>query len=1670
MKKLLIFPLLLLLIVAFSSSIRAGMGGYGYYKYEPSIRISDVKGGYSSGGFVSIASTDEPAINIGSYDTEGQAELSLYEADENALFDYLTHDKDNNQIQKNFDLSKFKLVTTISQYIKKGYDSNSRVTLPLSDQGIWLLRTKLGTKVDQSFIARSNVGVIAKEGKGELIFWGQNFKTGRSITEGTVTTYNLENGKKAIAEGKIGTNGIGLTPFSADIDIAFVKSGNDIALVPLNLKYMNSGYKYTSFQPKVYTRKYFVFTDRPLYKPGDTIYFKAVLREDDDARYSIPQGLATIKIYKDYDEKNLVYEKNVQITSDGTVYGEYKLNNDAATGYYNLKVILPKLKSYSDYEIWESNSTSFQVQFFRKPEYYIDVNAPQTEAISKDQLSVTILGKYFSGQPITSGNIKYTIRSADFYEYEYLSDRPYSLSDEYRYGYWYSDAKASEGFVNFNTQGIASLAVPTSISDGKSKVFTVEATFDNGSGNPSFDRKNILIFAGEFSIFRKDYTGSSSKVDQPLNIPIVLVPNRNTNISNIPILVKVHRENWVKYIDPNQKYPQYKKEEEDLQGLTASTNSAGEAQINFTPKKEGSYKFTLESKDQKGNLITKTFYSWVYEEGVPYYSTNQDTSVTITSDKSKYLPSDTMSFNVASELPDRDVLVAIERGRVERYKVVSLKGKSQTVEMPIEATDIPNIYAFAYTFSNSYLEVDSKDLTISSDSKKMVVNITPDQKVYGPSDTVKLNITTTDVAGNPISSDLAVWAVDKALFELVDQKPENIFDLFWSHRYHDARLAHSLEGINVQSGAEGGGCFAPETQILMGDGTKKEIKQVVPGDKILTRENNKLIKAKVNNVKSATTSGLLIINQTLKTTPDHIVKVDNSWKEAGSIQIGDYMENSGGDPIEVKSIEYIKGVYTVYNLEIDKYHTFIAENYLVHNQKGGDAREVFKDTAYWNPSVRTDSSGRAQVTFKLPDNLTTWVASALGASQNTSAGQVTTDIQVSQSVIVRPILPNILREDDQVVLSALVQNFTESPQNFDVSLIYDGGKVDEATKSSILVNQNETKQLYWSVLAGKENENASVVVSATSKESVKNSDAIKVNLPVRPFGFYEKKAEVGDGPKDFQVKSSQDSNLDKSSLTLSLSSTLLGTLPTAMSYLVNYPYGCVEQTISRFVPAVIAKANKDLYAQSLDGKDVDAMIKKGLERLSLLQHGDGGWTWWYQGSSNTFITAYVFENLILAQNAGVTVDEVMFNRAKTFLENSTYYDPNKKLTVDYSGNDLIFKTYALSYLKSPKYQSILTGLDRLDSDVVAMAVMANMRNGYEDPGSNGLNILTSRAKTQGDSLYWSKGSKYNFGSDDASTALAIKALLQAGNRDMAIKAVRYLMRSRIHDYWSNTYATSHVVSALTEFAKTGSETSPNYSYKVLLDGKEISKGEMNSNSIKSVDIKINAKDIKPLGSSISITKDGEGQIYETLIANEFHTNRNTPALSKGLNIKREYVSEKGEEYTPSVGDLVDVNLTIGGLSAEESYAVIEDVLPAGLVPVNQNFNNEQGNVTYEWSYDITDREITENGTVLTLYRIAPGERKVSYKARVVSEGKFVIPPATISLMYSPEIYGRSNSEMLTTTKKPEIVPGKAIKKTLEKQSPSSKIASIGATLTVLATLVVLIALVRKKLAERKIQK
>ena len=1073
-------------------------------------------------------------------------------------------------------------------------------------------------------------------------------------------------------------------------------------------------------------------------------------------------------------------------------------------------------------------------------------------------------------------------------------------------------------------------------------------------------------------------------------IPIIVKPYNDISVSNIELLGSIKLTYW----EDRGPTSGYHRVERVNKAFTLRTDKNGETVIPFNPERSGSYDFSLEGKDRRGNVIQRKFSLWVYDRSEYTYFGEPNTgayNLDIKADKETYLPSEIAKLTITSDYADREVLLTLERDRVRRYFVVPLVGFSAEFPLIFSPTDLPNVFASVAGFAPTGFVNSSEKLSIITDEKNLQVDLSYDKEKYAPGEIVRLTVKTTDHEGYPFPADVTVWIVDKAIYELMSERRKAIFDFFWHERVNGTTFAHSLEGIRSFSVAEKG-CFVKGTPVLVPGGSKP-IEDIKVGDTILTRkdaDSDDLAEAMVTQTFTHIVDGYLIINGSLRVTPEHRMWVNSEWKDAGDIQVGDALLGSSGGKVIVTSLEWQKGQFEVHNLAVKDYHSYFAGNVWVHNQKGGDdPRTIFKDIAYWNPHVRTNAEGIAVVSFILPDNLTTWVVNAVGATRNTTVGENLEEFIVTKPVIVRPILPNYVRTGDAIEFSSLVYNYTPATSDFAAMCSLS----DKSAEKNLTIASNNFDQfLLPSFTFETADEGATVSCKARSL-AVNESDEIKLPFPIRKFGFLEPRTMVGQGNKEYALVLNPDSDPVLSNVTVSLTPSIFGTLPHAMKYLIQYPYGCVEQTTSRFVPAVIAKENKKLFAEFLKAKELDAMIDKGIEGLIDLKGSKGGWGWWDENDINPFITTYVAEYLLRAKKLGHDVPKSVFDDVQTWAEQRS---GEQNITKE----ERIAVLYTLTLLGSEKGKTQITNFEGLTPDIHALAILVNVANGNLNTRTNGAEALLAKGEVRGETIRWRAGRGDFFGSEDASTALALRALVSARDLQTAERIAQYFSQSRSERYWSNTFATAQVLEALTAFAKAISLDTKAVSYQVLLNGNEVNKGTIDD-PLASVDIKLDPKKFVQ-ESMISIKVDGEGPLYSTVLVDEYRTDRNLRAANKGLEVFREY---RGD-FVP--GGTIEVFITVSGSAEDNAYLVIEDHLPSGLIPVNTRLENErETGEQYGGDYYESGLDFKDDGAVFGYQWWRGGALTASYKARVVSRGEFTAPPAVASLMYSPQISGRS---------------------------------------------------------------
>lgn len=682
-------------------------------------------------------------------------------------------------------------------------------------------------------------------------------------------------------------------------------------------------------------------------------------------------------------------------------------------------------------------------------------------------------------------------------------------------------------------------------------------------------------------------------------------------------------------------------------------------------------------------------------------------------------------------------------------------------------------------------------------------------------------------------------------------------------------------------------------------------------------------------------------------------------------------------------------------------------------------RKAFPDTAYWNPNVRTGADGHAKVEFNFPDALTTWRTTIRGMTDDSKGGSVVTRVLVRKNLIVRLAAPRFFRQGDETVLRVIAHNYLDSAK--DVTFALDMQGVDLISGQTQKVNIPAKGESYvdWRVRA-KATGNAVFTAKALTNEE---SDAVEMTLPVLPFGVKQRAAGAGvvfsgNGENQWEYSYPAGANAGSRGLTITVAPSIAGTVFDALDYLVSYPWGCTEQTMSSFLPdVVVSRAMNQLHVKPhVDRKTLDDMVKVGLERLYSYQHDDGGWGWWQDDASRVFMTAYVVSGLGQAKSAGYPIEEERIHKGRRWLNDALAKHP------DMIPDLRVYVLYALANSGG----AAKDGLDlawgtrsKLSDEGLALLGLA-LDAGGDSRAHEAASLLEQKAKVTEADAHWEGAYdsmlEYWGDTSDETTAFALKLLVKQDKASGLLpKAARWLGEHRNGNYWYTTKQTAMVVEGLTDYLLLSGELGNESDVEVLVNGTSVGKKHFGAANRFEPPwrIKVDAAQAGG-GGQVTIRKTGNGITYWSVENAWYAADKKLYQQGKvALNIARDYylLAKKQDKPTDPitydlaplsgpvhVGDIVAVRLALSG--TQWKYMMAEDPIPAGT-----EFLANTGLYTLNhkpdwWAAWFTRKEFHDDRAAF-FNTDFNGRREYVYLLKVVNPGKFAISPAATAPMYEP---------------------------------------------------------------------
>jgi uncharacterized protein YfaS (alpha-2-macroglobulin family) len=695
-------------------------------------------------------------------------------------------------------------------------------------------------------------------------------------------------------------------------------------------------------------------------------------------------------------------------------------------------------------------------------------------------------------------------------------------------------------------------------------------------------------------------------------------------------------------------------------------------------------------------------------------------------------------------------------------------------------------------------------------------------------------------------------------------------------------------------------------------------------------------------------------------------------------------------------------------------------------------RKNFKDTAFWQPDVITGADGRATVKVRLPDNLTTWRATARGITADTKVGATKYKVVARKDVIVRLETPRFVTQGDTVTLSGIVHNYLNSDKATQISIAVEGAQLLSPSKKTVTIGKQGEHRIDWQVSAPNVGQIKLLAKALTNTES----DAVELPLEVVPRGLHQVKSETWtsadeSADRTFTLDLPQNADARARKLRIEFAPSVAGTLFGALDYLTTYPYGCTEQTMSSFLPnVVVTQALKQVKSTSVRGSnDLEKKVRRGRDRLYAFQHDDGGWGWWANDQSDPFMTAYVIDGLTLAKQAGYEIDDGRLARGREKLGQMLATGKTEAgASIDLETR--AFMIYALEETGGVDGQyldALFAERDKLQPYGRALLALT-LRQRKDDGRAREVGTEIERSATDdGLNVHWESRRKemldFAEWNDTEATALSLKALARIKPESVLLPRVaRWLVSNRRNSYyWNSTKDTAFAIFGLIDYLKASRELSPDYDLEVYLNGETVLAQRV-SPAAASQTFVISRKANEISGANqVRVVKRGRGMLYFSASL-DYHTGEDDVAArgSSELNLTREYlrlrVVEDGyklkwalEPLTGEIhsGDLLVVKLRLNGTPAR--HVMIEDPIPAGAEQIE---NAGSLNLDYTsgigWSHWYSSREFRDNRTVFFLDYF-DGDATFQYAMRVQVPGEFRIAPARVELMYQPATQSNTTS-------------------------------------------------------------
>ena len=1463
-----------------------------------------------------------------------------------------------------------------------------------------------------SIVQVTNLGITVKDSPQNTLVFVTRLDNGSAVEGANVSIISVDN--KVFWRGRTGSDGVALAPQTPLRDpdnwwkFAFIVTAEKDGDVAYTGSDWNEGISPWEFGTGVNLREATpmlrgsVFTDRGVYRLGEEVHFKAILRQNTPTGVRLfPAGTPVVLTIRDSQNRK-VDERTVKLTAWSSADWTMALPQDGALGYYSLRAMLesdrPKPPTaearrrdvepseeqdeYVHYE--KSVHGSFLVAAYKRPDFRVDVSLKGDTVIAGDPLNGVVTARYLFGPAMIGRPVTWSFSKTPAYGV------PRAITEKFQEDRWvfvgYDDGEESRPSGEIRREeaklgkaGDLPLKLETLREAGVPYVYTLEGDVEDVSRQHIANRGSITVHPAPWyiGVRRPGYF-----VDQKngLKTEIVAAGIDGSAVAGVPVQVKLTQIQWqmVRRAEGNGFYTWDTERKEIAAGHWDVTtgNDPAPLTISFA---SGGY-FVLEARGTSSDgrfAVTRTSF-YVLGSGYTAWQRFDHNRIELVPERKTYKPGEIARIMIQSPWERATALVTTEREGIRTYRSFLLTSTQESISIPIKEDDIPNVFVSVLlikgrsnaapsaaaveafeagarpkedpsdpgkpAFRLGYVELKVEDRT-----KRLTVAVSANQEEYRPAKSASVALTVTDHQNRGTSSEITLWAVDYGVLSLTSYQTPDVLGAVYVRK--------SLQVFNSDN------------------------RQRIVSRRVLTPK-------------------------------------------------GDTDGGGGGA-----------------------------------DSGAGTLRKDFRVLAFWLGSVTTDTNGRARVDVTLPESLTTYRIMAVAADRNSRFGSGDSEVRINKPLTLKPTFPRFMAVGDRAHFGAVITSQLASAGTATVTMkTLDPGVLDiaEGSAESLPISPGGSIEARFDASA-KSIGRARVQMTVKVGDE---TDAFEDIIPVEVLASPETVAAYGEATDAKRIATEgltipAGVVAGFGGLHVELASTAMVGLGEGARYLVEYPYGCAEQKGSRALALLLAADLGDAF--KLPGVEPSKMrpaVQETLKELERFQCANGGFAYW-PGACYTvspYLTAYLLHVFQVATDLKYVVDRGMRDRAYSYLEQELAQKPptNEGWWPSYTA----WQTFAVKVLveggrtQDSNINRLYGYRDRMP--VFALAYLHDALMAKKETSGARIDDLRRRMSNavlpEGGSAHVEELADpyllWFWNSNVRSTSIVLNTLVKANAPATSITPmVRWMMAVRKGGRWGNTQENAHAMESLVNYYRKYESTIPDFTAVVKLGSEDLAREQFKSRSTESKSLDVPMPQVLakgPASSSLPLTftREGAGTLFYTSRLRYAADALYQQGLDSGFRIQRRYepyveTGSKAASTTYKAGDLVRITLTFR-LTKERRFVAVTDPIPAGFEAVESWFattaqtvasrqdrqttpggepRDDEETWNWMWRYGGFDHvERHDDRVQLFATRLSEGTHEFSYIVRATTAGVFRTAPARAEEMYEPEVFGRTDTAIIEVKK------------------------------------------------------